>query len=81
MKKVKLTIEIEFDEHLSVNGERQVARNVAEALRDQVDHAGLAPEDSEAVTTNFTISIENEFSLTETIGIGGWTSKEKIYKS
>lgn len=81
MKKVKLTIEIEFDEVVSTFDHIEIARNVAEALRDQVDHAGLAPEDSEAITTNFTVTVENKFSLTETIGIGGWTSKEKIYKS
>lgn len=56
MKKVKLTVEIEFsDKIVSDDDHLEVLANVKNALVEQVMLDGLAPEDSECVTESFSV--------------------------
>ena len=62
MKKVIMTIEIEFQDHINMDNElNEVSDNVLEGLIHQVNTGnGLVPEDSETCTQS--IKISNRFN-------------------
>lgn len=64
MKTISLTVNLTFDEDISDdNMIKEVAGNVLEAIINHRDEIGLAPVDSEAVTTK----IEVKENITNTI--------------
>jgi len=61
MKKLTFTVTIEFEDKINADLEiREVAQNLADAIKFAVDHQGIAPEESET----FTRSIEVKSSIT-----------------
>lgn len=55
--KLKYTVEIEFTNPVTSDKELlEVQANVMAALVEQVNHAGLAPEENEAFTKNIKVS-------------------------
>lgn len=63
MKTISLTVNLTFDEDIADdNMIKEVAGNVLEALVAHRDEVGLAPADSEAVTTK--IEVKEQFTHT-----------------
>ena len=56
-KRVRLLVEIDFSDSIYDDDEiKEVAENVATAIKNEAAGQGIAPEDSEAFTENITIS-------------------------
>jgi hypothetical protein len=59
MKKILLTIELEFANKISVDEELQeVAENIASAVKHAADTCGIAPEMSDTYLTKVTVFSE-----------------------
>ena len=59
MKKITFTVTIGFSEKISSDEELKiVAENVARAIENEANGAGMAPESSEAYTTDVEVSSE-----------------------
>lgn len=59
MKKHIFTVTLEFADNITNDAEvNQIAKNIALALKEQVDHEGLAPEESDTFTTKITVETQ-----------------------
>jgi hypothetical protein len=60
-KQLTFTVTIEFEDSVYDDNEfNEVAENILSGLIHQVDHAGLAPEESETFTKSIQISKDGE---------------------
>jgi len=56
-KKVKFVVELEFEDSISDDNEiKEIAKNIAEALKHAANTYGLAPEKSETFTKSVIVS-------------------------
>ena len=61
MKKLSFVVTVEFADSLYDDNEiNEVATNILNGLIEQVDHKGLAPEESETFTKNIQVSKDGE---------------------
>jgi len=57
MKKIKLIVEIEVEDHLNSDGDiAELTSNVLDAIVFAADHEGIVPEESETYTRKITVS-------------------------
>lgn len=56
MKKVNFNVELEFEDHIYSDNEiLEIMVNIKEAIIDQADHVGIAPNDSETFLKSFSV--------------------------
>ena len=56
MKKMSFTVNVSFSEKINSDEEiKEIAQGIAEAIQSHVDTAGLAPEMSDAFTTEIEV--------------------------
>ena len=57
MKKITFTLTLEFEDKISSDEEiKEVAENIARAIRSDANTCGIAPEESETFTKDITVS-------------------------
>jgi hypothetical protein len=78
IKRVPLTIDILFEDGITPEQQKQVARNVIAALESQANTAGLAPEDSETITKEIRVMIPGQILLAGKFEFNGMELKEEI---
>jgi len=57
MKKITLTVELEFEDHLNTDGDiDELTSNILDALVYVADHEGIVPDSSETFTKKIKVS-------------------------
>ncbi len=67
IKRVPITMDLLFDEALSKEEVLEVVRNLSAAIYDRINNEGIAPQMSEANTTEVRIMVPGTVLITERI--------------
>lgn len=64
MKKLIFEVSVELSDDISWEGIQQVGQNLRNAIYDQIQGAGLAPDDEDCFTTSYTVKgLNNSVNL------------------